>query len=390
MRISTVEAARRLGVKPETVYAYVSRGLLRSDRQPGQRGSLFDAAEVDALAARGQAARRPDNELDRIRTQLTSLDDDVLRYRGHAVAELAATHPVESIAWLLWAGELAEAEAFPVRVEQVATARAAMAALPTSARLVDHLQLAVVALGAVDPLRFDRNPAAVLRTGRALLGNLCAGLPGAHTGFGYGLAARLWPALAPVPAMPADVQVLDAALGLLADHGLAVSTVAARVAASARANIYAVISAGLGAADGQYHGAASTFAYRFLEDARQNMPGALAEWSRGADGIPGFGHRVYRRHDPRAEALLALLPAHPVLDVVRTVCAELAERTGTFPNVDLALAAMMHVYGMRADAGETVFLLARIIGWIAHAVEEYAEPRLRFRALGVYTGDTPG
>jgi len=61
----------------------------------------------------------------------------------------------------------------------------------------------------------------------------------------------------------------------------------------------------------------------------------------------------------------------------------------SFPNVDLALAALMHAYDMRPDAGETIFALARVAGWLAHAIEEYREPGLRFRPLGVYSGVRP-
>ena len=68
---------------------------------------------------------------------------------------------------------------------------------------------------------------------------------------------------------------------------------------------------------------------------------------------------------------------------------QLAERSGLFPTVDLALAALAHTHGMRADAAEAVFALARTVGWVAHALEELREPGLRFRALGVYTGPAP-
>jgi citrate synthase len=78
-----------------------------------------------------------------------------------------------------------------------------------------------------------------------------------------------------------------------------------------------------------------------------------------------------------------------VLRVVDAVTAELAGTSGTFPNVDLALAALMHCHDMRPDAGEAIFAVARTAGWIAHAIEEYAEPALRFRPIGVYAGPPP-
>jgi citrate synthase len=169
--------------------------------------------------------------------------------------------------------------------------------------------------------------------------------------------------------------------------------VAARVAASARANPYAVVSAGLGALDGHYHGVTSTLAHRFLAEALTDPLGALSERLRMGSAPPGFGHRVYREADPRAELLLAMLrttpAAGPVLDAIDTITTELGQRRELFPNVDLALAALMHAYDMRPDAGEAIFAVARTIGWIAHAIEEYQEAGLRFRPVGNYTGDRP-
>lgn len=159
--------------------------------------------------------------------------------------------------------------------------------------------------------------------------------------------------------------------------------------ASALANPYAVVSAGLGAVDGRRHGAASTLAHRFLADALDDPVAALADRLRSGEPVPGFGHRVYRTRDPRAGLVLDLLGDVPVRAAVDAVARRLAGRPGGFPNVDLALAAVVHAHGLPPDAGEAVFAVARIVGWIAHALEEYAEPGLRFRAEGVYTGPRP-
>jgi citrate synthase len=313
-----------------------------------------------------------------------------LYYRGKLVRELAATRTVESVAQLLWTGELSDQPPFPAPAELVELASSAVAIAPASARLTDQLRIAVAVLGAADPLRFDLAPESVVRAAGQLIGVLIDALPNLDGSTVAGdaaglLGARIWPKVSERPPRP---ELLEATLILLADHGLAVSTVAARVAASARANLYAVVSAGLGALDGHYHGAASTLAYRFLAEALKDPIGALSDRLRAGDGIPGFGHRVYQRRDPRAEVLLDLLRDEPVMQVVDAITAELAGRQ--FPNLDLAVAALMHAHGLRPDAGEALFALARTIGWTAHALEEYAEPGLRFRALGVYTGESPG
>ena len=405
--LTTAEVARRLQVKPATVYAYVSRGLLTSVRARGRRGSLFPAADVERLAARSV---EHSGVVERIESELTLLDNDELYYRGHSAAALATTATVEQVATLLWTGQPphegargaggtgargagsagpgvggpdvrgAEGGLFAVRREDVLLARRAMEVVPAGARSTDRLRVAVAVLGAADPLRFDLSTASVTAAAGRLIGTLVAALPG-PTAVRTTLGGRLWPKVSGEEPRP---EVLDAALILLADHGLAVSTIAARVAASARANLYAVISAGLGALDGQYHGAAPTLAYEFLERAQRDPVQALSDQLRSGEPVPGFGHRIYQHRDPRADVLLGLLGDHPIVSTIRAV----AERTPTFPNSDLAIAAIMHAYGFRPDAGDALFALARMVGWTAHALEEYAAPALRFRAMGIYTGQT--
>jgi citrate synthase len=375
--LTTAEVARRLNVKPETIYAYVSRGQLSSVRARGCRGSLFAAADVERLASR--SVEHP-GVVERIETGLSLLQDDELYYRGRSVRDLATSRTVESVAQLLWTGHLPSTEPggwFSAEPEAVELAQTAMAVAPSTARLTDQLRIAVAVLGAADPLRFDLAPESVILAARQLLGALVDALPG-DTAEGT-LATRLWPKLSNHSPQP---QVLNAALILLADHGLAVSTIAARVAASARANLYSVVSAGLGALDGHYHGAATTLAYQFLEQALRDPVEALSDRLRSGEPVPGFGHRIYQQRDPRAEVLFELLADEPVMGNVRAITSKLPG----FPNSDLAIAAMMHAYDFRPDAGEALFAIARIIGWTAHALEEYAEPGLRFRALGIYTG----
>jgi citrate synthase len=156
--LTTAEVARRLQVKPETIYAYVSRGLLSSVRARGRRGSLFAAADVERLASRSV---EHSGVVERIESQLTLLQDDELYYRGHSVRTLATEWTVEAVAHLLWTGELSDQERFPVQRESVQLARDAMEVVPSTARLTDKLRVAVAVLGAADPLRFDLSPGSV-------------------------------------------------------------------------------------------------------------------------------------------------------------------------------------------------------------------------------------
>ncbi|MFI1384207.1 citrate synthase [Embleya sp. NPDC020886] len=400
--LTTAQAAQRLGVKPETIYAYVSRGLLTSVRESRQRGSRFATAEVEALAERSGGRRDPNGSIERIHTRLTLLADDHLYYRGRDVRELA-DHPVESVAHWLWRAELADVPPFEVAAARAEAVRRTVALLPDSARLIDRIRMIVAATGTTDPLRYDLSEPAVVRGGETLLAVIADALPacaGARPPTGTALAERLWPKLTARPATPEHLYLLNAALVLLADHDLAVSTLAARVAASARADVYAVVSAGLGVVDGRHHGAAIGLTHRFLRDALDPAGGptmAVADRLRAGEHLPGLGHVLYVDRDPRAEVLLGLLrePAARddrvarVLSAVDALTGETAAREDLFANVDLALAAVTHAMDMRPDAGEAIFAMARTIGWLAHALEEYAQPGLRYRAVGVYTGPRP-
>ncbi|MEY9873411.1 citrate synthase [Streptacidiphilus sp. MAP12-33] len=393
--LTTRQAAERLGVKPQTLYAYVSRGLIARVRAADGKGSLFAVADVDALAERNaQPARggeRPSGPA--IRTELTLLEGDRLFYRGRDATHLAERWTFEATAVWLWTGrEEPTARFAPPPAALAAAAGACADALPGTARVVDRFKAAVLAASVADPLSLDLRPESVVATGRTLVGALLAGVPERALPSGEGVAARLWARLSAAPASEPGVRALDAALVLLADHDIATSTYAARLAASTRANPYAVVTAGLAALDGPLHGGAGALARRVLVHAAETDPvTALAATLRDTGSVPGFGHVLYRDRDPRARALLRLLGDLPdprgLLAVARELAELARERLGTFPGVDFALAVLAELCGFPQDAEEAVFALARTAGWIAHALEEYQSPPLRHRPTGVYTGD---
>ncbi|MDT7841771.1 citrate synthase [Streptomyces justiciae] len=399
-RLSTKEAAELLGVKPETVYAYVSRGQLSSRRVPGGRGSTFDAKEVETLARRNKressGSSGSGGELS-VRTRITLIDADRYYFRGVDATELAARHSYEEIAEWLWTGRMRPGTTFTTPDSSVAVARRAVDALPEHASPTDRLRVAAIAAAAADPLRFDLSEDAVLGTARILIPTLVAALPPVRDGHRDegSLAERLWARLSARAADEASLRVLDTALGLLVDHDLAASTLAVRVAASARAHAYAAVSAGLGVLEGPLHGAASGLAHRLLNDVLEQGDAGpvIADELRAGRRIPGLGHRLYRGEDPRARALFALLEeiprAEPALLAARDVVATTARHTPLHANVDLALAVLTASSGMPATAGETIFAVARTAGWIAHALEEYGERPLRMRPSGLYVGAKP-
>lgn len=403
--LSTRQVADLLGVKPETVYAYVSRGLLHSRREPRDRGSWFDPHEVESLAMHSRQAAanggRPPQPF--IATRLT-LSDGGLYYRGRDVARLAETEPFENVAGLLWTGELRPV-AFAADPGVLDLVRTVSAAMPKTARLPDLLRVVPPVVAAADPLRFDVAPDSVRAAAAGLLAVMVDSLPvrrpaarsGAKRPAEQSLAQRLWPRLTARAPTPAGIKALNATLIVLADHGLAVSTLAGRVAASARAHPYAVVSAALGAFEGPLHGAAGSHAYRLFADAlRDGDPMAVyAERLRTQGWVEGFNHRAYPDGDPRARVLLGLLDEagdeipRRVRDVADALVAAAQRRSPGLPNVDFALPLLAHAYDMVPDAGETVFIIARTVGWIAHALEEYEETPMRFRYEGAYRGIEP-
>ncbi|MEU9143457.1 citrate synthase [Streptomyces sp. NPDC048349] len=398
-RLTTRQAAELLGVKPATVYAYVSRGQLSSRRDQVGRGSTFDAAEVEDLARRSrrEAAAPQAGEL-AVRTALTLIESDRYYFRGVDAVALASRYRYEEVAEWLWTGSLVHGARFTAPPEPLAAARRAVAALPEHSGPVDRLRVAVAAAAVADPLRFDLSEEAVLGSARCLVPTLVAALPVLGPARWAGdarIARQLWSRLTGQEPDPDALAALDLALGLLVDHDLAASTLAVRVAASARAHPYAAVSAGLGALEGPLHGAAGRLAHRMLVEVLERGGAApvVAEYLRAGRRVPGLGHRLYRGEDPRARALFdrleGLEQAAPALAAAREVAAVMGRQDGLHANVDLALAVLTVSCGMAAEAGETVFAVARTAGWIAHALEEYQERPLRMRPSGQYQGPRP-
>jgi citrate synthase len=404
--LSTAEAAHRMGVKVETLYAYVSRGLLESLPGPDGKSSRFDVRAIEALARRGrprQSSRAASLNI-LIETQLTSLSPQGVRYRGLSSGELAFTHPFEDVAELLWGGELPRRRAACAGWDAYPLPPLAPD-FPTAA-IGDILQLATARLTVASPHN-GRSPAEVAATGRMLIATMIESLPILGDGrtprlaLGKGpsgapplrgtVAGRLWTRLSPRRPAPGVLPVVNAALVLMADHELAASTLAVRVAASTHADPLATVAAGLGALSGPLHGSASSAARALLARAGEvGAARAVGEVLARRERVPGFGHRVYADVDPRAAVLLEMLhhavPRSRALAVATDVQSVVHDRIGKDPNVDFALATLATATGMIADGGEAIMSIARVAGWLAHALEEYGEAPLRFRPRAHYVG----
>ena len=349
-RLTAAQTAARLGVRTETLYAYVSRGLISRERGP--RGSTFDVLEVERFArSRRRSPALPTgaahpagsdgSPLGVIDTDITLIEDGELWFRGIPVDELVASQEEGGgfdsvVRWLFERTAWPRAEALALTSAAVISAAVpVLEALPAESPAFSRLLTTLAVLAAVDPERFDLRPDAVARvTGRLIAGMVDALLPvGPDPGQDALVAARLWARLTRLPGDAERVRVLDTALILLIDHDMAVSTLAARAAASARAHPYAVVAAGIGALDSALHGAVSTSVHAMLRDVQDGEAPAAAVAAatrRSGAGIPGFGQPLYPGGDPRARALrslmasmgdrnadAALLIADAVVDVVR-------------------------------------------------------------------------
>jgi citrate synthase len=394
--LTTDEVARRLGVKRETVYAYVSRGLLTRHPASERHGSRFEHEAVERLAA---GARRPGRSAALevvVDTELTALDPGGrLFYRGQDAVALARFRTFEQVAGLLWDGDpCAPWELDPPDVPVVASLRAVTPAAPAPALI----PLLIAGLAATAEQPGDRRPAAVRRAGARMLAGLLDGLSDPEPASDRSAAARLWPALTQPPraSTPAQRATLNAALVLLADHELAASTLAARVAASAWADPYRVALAGLGPMGGTLHGAASLAVDAMLEEITDPDAAFGVVEQRLATGgghVAGFGHRVYLDRDPRAQHLLDRIAASAVDPGRAQIVTALVDAGAALglpaPNVDLALAGITYTLRLRPGSAMVIFTFARLVGLLAHALEEYPH-RLRFRPRARYVGPVPG
>jgi citrate synthase len=417
--IGAAEAAQRLGVKQATLYAYVSRGMLTRRRGEDGRSSLFDADEVARLSEKGQPRRAAGTGDFVIESELTEVADGRFRYRGLEVTKLALWRPFEEVAGWLWTGSFGKpggpgdrhrpvkelaTQPWQATPAAVSAGTGAQAALPEGTLPLERLRVIVPAMAATDVLRLHLDPPAVVAAGRNIIAGMVDCLPDPSPGASVaspsipsarlaegGIAGRFWYRICPKRPDPGLLGALRAAMALLADHELAASTFAARMAASVRADPYAVVATGLGAlGTSRQYGGASLGAETMLAAARDPADAArvVGDLLRRGERIPGLGDFA-DTPDPRAKALLDLVkkaaPRSARFAVAATVLDETRRRALPEPNIDFALATLANVAGMIQGAGEAIFAVARTAGWIAHAMEEYAK-NVPLRPRTVYIG----
>jgi citrate synthase len=392
--ISADEAAGALGISRATLYAYVSRGFIRSQAVPGpSRARGYSRDDVDRLRRRTEARRDPENAAARalqwgvpiLESAITLIDGNRLYYRGHNATALARARPLSEVASLIWTGRFDLA--FPAAAQRgAALPGQAIRGLPFVARA----QTVLAQASARDPLAFDVRPEGAALCGWRILHLLAAAaVPQAeHSPSIDHTLARAW------GIADRGVDVLRAALILCADHELNVSSFTARCVASAGSNPYAVVTAGLAALEGTRHGGASARVESMLASMRRsrNLRSAIEARLRRGEPIGGFGHPLYPHGDPRAAMLLELMRQRYARSAEFAFVSEFADAASAVsreqPNIDFALAALARVLRLPAGSPITLFAIGRTIGWIGQAIEQYATGQL-IRPRAKYVGIVP-
>ena len=391
--LSAREAAAELAISPATLYAYVSRGLIRSEPTQDSRSHRYRAEDVRGLKERRVPSPEPrgfrsfDADLPVMDTTISTITEDGPIYRGVNCVDLAENDTLEHAATLLW--DVAGVDPFAsencpfVSEEMRAIAQAARRAAP-----IDRA-IAVLALASsADPRAFTRAP-----DGRALVGARIVRLlvatmlnsePSAEPL--HKQIARSW-----APDNKHAPDLIRRALVLLADHELNASTFTARCAASTGLNLYDAVIAGLAALKGPKHGGAGVLASQLVKTlVDHDVEPMVRERVALGERFAGFGHGVYKGGDPRAQALLqALARAGAARKFTREVPERIAEATGELVNIDYALAVLVNALHCPAGSELALFAMARSVGWIAHSTEQLQYGRL-IRPRARYVGPAPG
>ncbi|MBO6509422.1 MAG: citrate synthase family protein [Roseibium sp.] len=382
--LSAREAAAELGVQPATLYAYVSRGLISSVAGHGKK-RRYDAADVRRLkgrrAAEDHTGSRPLTGDPVLETELTLISDNGPVYRGKLASDLAETSTLETVATLLWRSD---ADPFAEKAPK------GPPDLPQGLGPLDRLMMALAAWPLQDKAAYTQAPKLLQTKGAALLR--------------YSVAAMLDtdPVSVPIHTQIAEAygvstgakNVIRAALVLCADHELNTSAFAARCAASTRAPLHAALLSGIGAFMGPRHGVAPDRAAAWLAgiEPDSDIETILSDRLSRGEPLTGFGHSVYQGRDPRADCLLDLLLESETGNAFVAALPGLIEVAqdlfGQPPNIDFALAAVQRTYGLPKDAAKTIFCAGRMVGWIAHTLEQYASPE-KIRPRAAYVGERP-
>lgn len=393
--LSAREAAVELGVSLATLYAYVSRGLVRSEPVPGARARRYRADDVRTLRERrapladGEKPAREAGTLSWSRPVLASgislIADGQLYYRGVGACELARHASLETVAGLLWQ----TSDYNPFALDNLPSLDAPLDHIVAATRqshVIDRSMAVLALAGQADDGSFNRTDRGLAMTAARIVRLMAAMIGGGEVS-----ARAVHEQLARTWKLDRDaMELVRIALVLLADHELNASTFTLRCAVSTGGNLYDGMVAALAALKGPLHGGATTRAVLQLEKlARGDLLANVREQAEAGERFAGFGHPIHQRGDPRATTLLEATEARlGETFLTREVPDYVAKVVGVRPTIDYALAVLTHLLKLPRLAGIGLFAVGRSVGWAAHAREQMRE-RVLIRPRALYTGPAP-
>ena len=347
-------------------------------------------------------------------TALSKVEGNLGRliYRGYNIHDLAKTITFEEAAHLLWLGHLPDASELAGLKTKLAAQRklspatlSVLQALPKTAEPMDVLRTAVSADGASGEI--SGTPAldqAMMVTARiplilAAFARLRQGKQPLESRPDLGHAANYLYLMTGQAPSEAQERALNSYLVMLADHGMNASTFTARVVASTQSDLASAVVAAIGALKGPLHGGAPSKVKDMLEEiqAAGGKEGAekwLREVLESGNVLMGFGHRVYRTVDPRAEELKGMAElaspgefefASYIEETALRLLAEYKPGRKIYTNVEYYSAVLLGSLGLPGDFFTPTFASSRVAGWTAHILEQAANNRI-IRPESDYTG----
>jgi citrate synthase len=421
--LTAAEAAAQLGVKLGTLYAYVSRGWLKSYRRRVGREALYRRTDIEALRGmtmpeRGRRARSlPDAsswvtiaQPPRAEAQtsgvivaesaVSSIVEGRLAYRGYPIEEVIERATYEEICLLLWHGERPSQHELEGLRKAIATAQmpaavaAALSGVGRHAPSLLRLEVMMPVLAA-QPRSRNRQRA---DDAQEIVGMMPLALASSSAGDAVSkrqlssTAERLLHSFSGPDFRTWERRALDRVLIACAEHELNASTFAARVVASTGADLYASVLAALCSLSGPIHGGACDRVENMFAalEAGVQLDTMLREFSEQNLLPPGFGHAIYPAGDPRARLLkkvaasIAQHKGRRWFDAACQIEERVWRRCELRPNLDFYLTVCTRMLGFPRGLPAAIFAVGRAAGWIAHSLEQYSDnrlirPRMRYK-----------
>ena len=385
--LSAQEAAALLGVSRNTLYVYVGRKGLRSRAVPGSRERQYWKADILRLKhGERAAAKSTPGELKR-ESALTLVTDQGPYYRGRSAIELAKTKSLEDVAGILW--NCPADQVFTSDPPRTPAAFSQWVRLLANESSVDRALGLLPRLEQADLRAYDLSEFGMARTGADVVRWMTAIIlrqPQAsnrpiHDHIAWSLKLD-----------EDKAGLIRCLLVLAADHGFEPAACAVRAVASTGVTPWRAVMTGLLVALGRRSGFGRFETLRlFLSELCQGDPqGSVARRLRDGEAVPGFGSRLYPHGDPRAKALLThcieTFGDDKQLKHLAAASAVMLDAKGLQP--DFALACMMVRQLLDLSITDSLFLIGRTVGWLAHAMEQYAAGELE-HLDGLYLGPLP-